>query len=167
MAFSFTLCSWMPEIDIEDASVARQEVCIDVQGSTTATRNCGSYSTPPLISTTGNLFAREFDDPLSTDPADGTVTVNLGIWIGWDPEAECLWMGQEEAGICVTSPECGPQPTEADVRALAEHMAEELVAAYAEVTEAMVTVMVVLLVAAALSFIGAVVLGTVAAGTAA
>lgn len=61
---------------------------------------------------------------------DWETDVSLGMWIGIQEEAPgefCLWLGQEEAGVCVNDCDIDPRnPSEAAVASLVNEYLEQL-----------------------------------------
>lgn len=122
MGLSYNRCIALPTVDLNDFEFGTREVCIDLNVVRDGTRQCASGSTPPMQSFDFTLLKRDIDD---------NVTFDLSIWMGIELLGNgraCLWMGQEEYGVCVNS--CGfpvaANPALADVRSLADSFVEEL-----------------------------------------
>ncbi|MFC6734525.1 hypothetical protein [Haladaptatus sp. DYSN1] len=169
MALTFTKCGFIPKVDVDGFSINldRQEFCYEVSDFiSTGTRQCANGSTPPLQSVQGSLFSRQYEDPLSTDPSTATIGFDLAIWIGIEEKPNnnyCLWMGQEETGVCVSSCDMNADgnPALADIRALADALLEELDEnlwenKYDILVDVGATVAAGILVAAALWYLGVV-----------
>lgn len=122
MGLSFHKCLPLPAVDLDDFEVGTREVCIDLNTLSDGTRQCSSGSTPPMQSFDFTLLKRDIDD---------NVTFDLSIWMGIELLGNgraCLWMGQEEYGVCVN--DCG-FPVDAnlalaDARSLADSFVKEL-----------------------------------------
>lgn len=163
MAFSFQVCQFVPIVDTSDSTllspdIDKREMCVDLASvSKSPTRNCANGETPPLkTQVEGAIEEWQYEDPLATDRSNAQLGINLSIWMGIEERAgePCLWMGQEEAGVCVSECEVNAdgQPVLADMRALADVFVEELQENTDFITDSVATVLVAILVAALVAY---------------
>lgn len=131
VSITYRQCLWVPSVQSLDFDVDRQEICTEVSSDllTDGTRECANGSTPPLRSVEPTLTAREYKDFWGNDYSE---TFNFGIWIGLefypDDTPKCLWMGQEEAGVCVSTCnlDADGNPALDDVESMARVLLDEL-----------------------------------------
>ncbi len=128
MGISFKDCQQIPKADLDDRDIKRQKFCFEISNSTISDgrRNCANGPAPPMPSVSGSLISREV--PLLG--TDWETVVDFSIWIGLQEEVPgqyCLWMGQEEAGVCVNDCEVDPRdPSHEKVTELVEEFLREL-----------------------------------------
>lgn len=73
------------------SSSAEKEVCTNTGSSIQyGSRDCGSTDTPALYSV---------DYTVSTYQSENLET-QIEFWLGYDANTDCLWVGNEQAGIC-------------------------------------------------------------------
>ena len=104
MAITYKKCQQVSLVETENWSTEVEELCIQISNGTFSdgTRPCESGSTPQLTSINLSLFQHSYNsysDYLTG--SDGTIGVSMGVWIGLDESTGCLWIGQQESGICV------------------------------------------------------------------
>lgn len=102
----FGKCEGIPTIDTDGFGVNRTEVCFELSSSIFLnTRDCANGPTPQLHSVEPSIVSYEYTDYWASEPTG--VVFDFGIWIGMelnpDGSAKCLWIGQEEAGVCVST----------------------------------------------------------------
>lgn len=108
MGISYKQCSWVPTVDTNSLSFDRTEFCTSISDGTVSdgTRQCAGGSTPPLHSVEASFFSKEYKNAFNFDSEDGEITFDMAFWIGLEERPDnslCLWVGQEEAGVCVNT----------------------------------------------------------------
>lgn len=175
MAFSYNLCQNVPLIDTSDSTlldpdIDKRELCIDASSvSTTRTRNCANGQTPPLKGQVeGSIKEWQYENALATDRTNATLGIDISFWMGHEVRGDkvCLWWGQEEAGICVSEcdVEADGQPVLADLRALADVIVDELMENNDLITDAIASVLVVIVTALLIEYVAVVVIVGTATG---
>ncbi|MCO8266410.1 hypothetical protein NKF06_07390 [Haloferax sp. AB510] len=125
---SFSTCEQIPKVDADKLDLKRQKFCFKLSNVTLSegTRPCSGGSTPPLHSVTASFISREV--PLFG--TDWKTVVDLGMWIGVQEETPgefCLWMGQEQTGVCVNDCDIDPRdPSTEKVATLVDEFLREL-----------------------------------------
>lgn len=118
MAVNIEHCRNVPNVETDSLSFdsipefEQTRMCVKLPSFKTGghTRNCGSGTTPNLW-ISGNVSVEVLSVPLDLNPFDEDTTellVDMGIWIGLEytpGNINRLWMGSEEAGVCVKDPD--------------------------------------------------------------
>lgn len=140
-SISYTQCTFIPTVDTSDFSFDRTELCTSVGTDliSDGTRQCANGSTPPLYSVEASFFSREFNNSLNfnPEPGEGKITFNIGMWIGLEERPDgslCFWVGQEEAGICLSTcnVDADGNPALTDLENLVDVFVNELADFYSE-----------------------------------